>query len=456
LLVSIHNWLFNGAIDASTRTRISPFSSTLVLTGFNVHDALGIDPEKAKSRDFVLGRRGRDLKGAIFDFAILPKVDLTDADLSNASLANAQLQGASLDGARLRGASLAGAQLQGATLDHAQLQGASLVGAQLQGASLTYAQLQGAWLGAAQLQGASLGGAQLQGASLENAQLQGALLDDAQLRGASLVGAQLQGATLNHAQLQGASLPRAQLRGASLDDAQLQGALLFESQLQGASLSGTELQGAFLQGAGVEATDLAGAWLWRTNATALTDIPKPTAVRISNVLWEASSTNLVQRARVWNDEAYQDLRKTIEALPDGTPRNHALANIRRLDCASQDKRLASCDPGAPLPSEAGAWKKALEAASVDDATYAEALAKSLKSLVCAGGDDAIYVVRGVSRSMPLQESRLDAGGTAASDLIDDLMDKDSKDCPVAAALSDADRARLREIRRGITCPFCLP
>jgi hypothetical protein len=83
-------------------------------------------------------------------------------------------------------------------------------------------------------------------------------------------------------------------------------------------------------------------------------------------------------------------------------------------------------------------RKALEAASVDDKAYTEALAKTLKELVCSGSDEAIHVVRGEGF-----QARLSAAGAAASDLIDDLTNKDSKDCPVSASLTDEDRARLR-------------
>ena len=95
--------------------------------GLNVYEGLDIDdPEKVKWRDFIFRARGRDLKGANFDFANLPKVDFTGAHLQGASLDGAELQGASLDDAQLQGASLDDAQLQGASLDDAQLQGASL------------------------------------------------------------------------------------------------------------------------------------------------------------------------------------------------------------------------------------------------------------------------------------------------------------------------------------------
>jgi hypothetical protein len=59
------------------------------------------------------------------------------------------------------------------------------------------------------------------------------------------------------------------------------------------------------------------------------------------------------------------------------------------------------------------------------------------------------VVRGDSVFSPGAESRLQSPGAAAISLIDDLTDKASKDCPVAAALTDADRAKLLQIKQGI-------
>jgi uncharacterized protein YjbI with pentapeptide repeats len=179
LALSLHDWIFNGPVDDSTGRRNSLFSNTLVLPGLNIYEGLGIDdPEKAKWREFVFHASGRDLNGAIFYLASLPKVDFDGA----------QLQGALLQFAQLEGGSFHLAQLQGAQLDNARLQGAMLDEARLQGASLSVAELQGAKLDAAQLQGASLHEASMQGVSLEGAQLQGA-----SLKGASLLGAQLQG-----------------------------------------------------------------------------------------------------------------------------------------------------------------------------------------------------------------------------------------------------------------------
>src|SRR3984957_14505796 len=231
IMVSAHDWLFESRINDTTRRRRWPLSSTLVLPGLNIYEGLGVDdPEKAKWHDFVFRARGRDLKGAIFDFATLPKVDFEGSDLRGASLDGAQLQGASLDGAQLQGASLDGAQLQGASVDGAQLQGASLDGAQLQGASVRCSGFVPVDGGATLM----LRCANLQGAALNGAQLQGAILDGAELQVASLgclsepLGcAKLQGASLNGAQLQGARLDNAEFEGASLEDA------CFRAQLYG-------------------------------------------------------------------------------------------------------------------------------------------------------------------------------------------------------------------------------
>jgi uncharacterized protein YjbI with pentapeptide repeats len=392
--VSLHDWVFQSKVDPATSRRSLPFSSTLILSGLNVYEGLNIDdPEKARWREFVFRARGRDLKGAIFDLASLPKVDFTGAELQGASLFETQLQGASLDYAELRGASLFGAQLQGA----------------------------------------SLFGAQLQGASLYQTRLQGASLDGAQLQGASLDLAQLQGASLDHAQLQGASLAYAELQGASL----------YQTRLQGASLDGAQLQGASLQLANLKGTDLSLAYLWRTNQSANTpgedDIIKLSDARAA---WPPSWSDKELKNHPWNDKAYRDLRNMMESLLPSALRDRALERIRSLDCANSDATLASCDPSLPPPPEATAWRNVLEAASVDGEGYTKALAATLKELVCSGEDDAIHVVRGAGF-----QRRLEATGAVGIDLIDDLMNKDSKDCPVSAFLSEADSAKLRQIKQ---------
>ena len=134
----------------------------------------------------------------------------------------------------------------------------------------------------------------------------------------------------------------------------------------------------------------------------------------------------------------------MESLPAGDLRDKALDRIRSLDCANPDPTLASCDPSIPPPPEAAAWRKALEDARVDDAAYAKALAAELKTLVCSAGDDATYILRGLLRGARYHESRLEAAGVEAPALVDFIM---SKDCPVSAALTDADKAELLRIRQ---------
>jgi hypothetical protein len=107
IMVSVHDWLFESRINDTTRRRRWPLSSTLVLPGLNVYEGLSIDdPAKANWHDFVFRARGRNVRGAIFDLATLPKVDFEGADLQGASLNGAQLQGASLNNAQVQGASL--------------------------------------------------------------------------------------------------------------------------------------------------------------------------------------------------------------------------------------------------------------------------------------------------------------------------------------------------------------
>jgi uncharacterized protein YjbI with pentapeptide repeats len=384
--VSLRNQIFQSDVDGTTRRRVLPLSNTLVLTGFNIYEGLNIDdPDKVKGRDFVFRARGRNLRGAIFDLATLPKVDFEGADLRNASLFRAQLQDSSLEYA------------------------------QLQNARLDWAQLQGVWLGGAQLQGASLGGAQLQGASLDGAQLQGALVDGAELQGAILEGTGLQGASLVGAHLEGASL--------------------LQASLQGASLQLASLHGASLQQAHLRATDLSTSHLWRTVGLA----SPVAAIRMldSPDQWLPIWKDGDGKAQLWNDRAYQSLPRPKHPFP--WRGGSVMDRISSLDCANPDPALASCDPSVPPPPEVAAWRKSLEDARVDDAAYAKALATELRMLVCSGGNDAAYVLRGLASN-----HRLAATGSEAPTLVEAIM---SKDCPVSASLTEADKARLLTIKQ---------
>jgi uncharacterized protein YjbI with pentapeptide repeats len=443
---AFHDVVFNSPVDVSTRRRLAPFSNTLVLTGFNVLEGLHIDdPKKDDGRDFIFRARGRDLKGANFDFASLPRIDFTGAILDGASFFRAQLDRTSFERAQLQGASLVEAHLQDASLVGAQLPRVSLLNAQLQGASLDGAQLQGALLVDAQLQRASLVGAQLEGARLDTAQLQGASFDGAGLEAALLAWGQLQGASFDHAGLQGASLVGAQLEGASLNMAQLQGASFGRAQLQGASLNMAQLQGVEFALANLDAADLSHASLWRAGGR----LESGKDLELAAAVWGPFSFDFTgpnsNYQQPWSDMAYQNLRKTIEAVPAGDLRDRALAQIGRLDCANPDKALAPCDPAAPLPPPGVIGFRA--AASDED--YRKALAATLKSIVCAGSDESIFVLRGISRrgvSRPgiLRPSRLAVTGAEAPALIDFIM---SPDCPVSAKLTDDDRAMLMRTKQ---------
>ena len=134
----------------------------------------------------------------------------------------------------------------------------------------------------------------------------------------------------------------------------------------------------------------------------------------------------------------------IEALPEHWTRVAALDRIRSLDCANLDASLASCDPSRPPTAEAAVWRKSLEDARVDDEIYASALTAELKTLVCSGGDHAVYVLRGMIDNLP---SRLAAAGPEAPALIDVIMNKDSKACPVSTSLTDADNSSLLLIKQ---------
>jgi uncharacterized protein YjbI with pentapeptide repeats len=385
--VAVHNALFSAEPNDYTHRRF-PFSNTLVLPGLNVYEGLGVDdPEKAKWRDFVFRPRGRDLRGAIFNVASLPRVDFT--------------------GAKLQGARLKGAQLQGARLD---------------------------W-------------AQLQGALLDDALLEGASLDSAALQGASLVGARLQGAWFAGAQLQGALLKSAHLQGAWFAGAQLQGAWLGSAQLQGASFEGAQLQGVSFSGATLKATELRGAYLWRSN-----QLSNPgealSAINVVNPA-EISAINVAEEEKTWRpdkDKAYEKLATWLQSLLSGPLREPALTRIEILNCSYPDKRLQSCDPdpAATLPKEAADWRSAVMA-HVGVEAYRAALAESLQALFCSGDENEAFVVRTVSKS-----GRLQRAGPAANALIAKLLSKNSSDCPVAASLTDADRATLLIIKQDIT------
>jgi uncharacterized protein YjbI with pentapeptide repeats len=475
--LSLHDWLFAGRVDRTTRRRVSWRSNTLVLPGFNIFEAKNIDePQKVAWKDQIVDFRGRNLEHAIMCDATLGKADLTGAQLRGAVLGGVRLQGARLDRAQLQAADLPAAQLQGASFDFAQLQGASLLsaqlhraslsgaqlqravldsarlqgarlggaqlqnarleGAHLQGAHLDYAQLRGASLYAARLQNASLHFAQLQGASLYSAELQGADLRSAQLQGASLYSAELQGARLDSAQLQGASLLFAQLQGASLDDARLQGASLLGARLQGASLDRAQLQGASLDYAQLQATSLRHAILWRSRGKAA----KVGAIQgITTKAWApVAYPGFHARETVpWTAETYAALRATLEELPKGARRVASLKRIEILACPAAPEDGQNCDDPPDIGERSRSWQAPLEKAKENDAAaFAEALSGVIKGLACDSDSNAGAVLKGL-----VANGRIAATDAEAPKLIDNIMN-----CSAYATLDEDDKTSLLRIK----------
>jgi uncharacterized protein YjbI with pentapeptide repeats len=347
---SIHDLVFSGSVNPLTGRRRSPFSNTLVLTGFNIYEAQKIDdPKKVEWREHSIDLHARDLNGAVF----------LNANLTKANLLGAKLQGATLDGATLQGASLNGAQLQGASLNRASVQGASLEDAQLQGASLVNIQLQGSSLLRARLQGASLSSAQLHGASLANAQLQGALLDDAQLQGALLAGANLKGASLNRANLQGSALEGAQLHSASLL--------------------------------------LSLVWMAETHPS---PDPQNKSTVVSNFTLQDARVAFVSIGQCANEQpgdacTFEDVKRIIESkVPQGSFRDLALTRI--------EKRLGSADPWKEkrIASE---WLDFSRAPPESD-VFERSLIEQLRATGC-DPDGAPYVMRGFLKRAEVFEGR---------------------------------------------------
>lgn len=388
--VSAHDLLLAGQVDKTSRRRKSLFSDTLVLPAFNIYEGLKIDdPKKLEWTEHTFSLRGRRLEGAVFDGANLARVDLTGA----------RLQGASLQRAELQGASFYEAQLQGADLSSGKLQGASFKSAELQGADLSDAALQGAWLGFANLKAVSF----------VNAKLQGATLPWESLKGASLRGAELQGATA------------AGYTTGSFDNSEPER---------------------------IKAIDFSGASLWRSSRDSYWKFGTVKIQRDQPVNWKLVFERFPPK--LWSPEAYADLRRKLEEnISHAKTRASVLRSIERLDCKKTSEwslPLASCDPNSPPPPEVKKWQDELEKARVEDDAYEKALAAVLRELVCTSDANAIYVLRGVARER--YGSRLAATGREAPVLIDGIIkgETDGKNCPVSAALTEDDKARLLQIK----------
>ncbi|MGB6175233.1 MAG: pentapeptide repeat-containing protein, partial [Methylocella sp.] len=211
--------------------------------------------------------------------------------------------------------------------------------------------------------------------------------------------------------LQGAGLGEAQLQGASLDGTQLQGAGLGEAQLQGASLRLAQLQGANFKGSTLAGTDMSGAAMWRANFE------------------DASLTTVfeddLKESGISKDEFAALKAMIMKDVPEGENREDALIRIEELnpDIFGPEATLS----------------ETLEKGRVDKTAYKKSLADQLKSLACSGDKDARYIVLGLAN-----HRRINATGARAPGLVDAIL---KPDCPVSAALTDADKAALKRIAK---------
>jgi uncharacterized protein YjbI with pentapeptide repeats len=316
--------------------------------------------------------------------------------------------------------SLRGRHLEGAVFNGADLRKSVLTGAYLEGARFDYARLERASLGDRTLNdqtllvGAHLRYARLQGAILVNTQLQGAELSNAQLQAALLIAANLQGATLEEAQLQGATLFSPLLQGAVLNSANLQSAKLIDAELQGASLASAQLQGADFHRPVLTGTTIDQAKVWRTDFE--------NASSITAVFWSG-----LEESGLSKNQFVALKEEIMKEVPESTLHEEALKRIEKLNP----------DIFGPEASE----QDTLEKGRVDKTQYRSALADQLKSLACSGDKYAAYVVRGLIHAR-YGDPRIKEAGDQAPGLLEAIL---KPDCPVSAALTEADKAALKEI-----------
>jgi hypothetical protein len=74
---------------------------------------------------------------------------------------------------------------------------------------------------------------------------------------------------------------------------------------------------------------------------------------------------------------------------------------------------------------------------VDETAYKKSLADQLKSLACSGDKNTAYIVRGL-----IANARIKDTDAKAPDLVKAIL---KPDCPVSAALTEADKAALKRI-----------
>jgi uncharacterized protein YjbI with pentapeptide repeats len=286
------------------------------------------------------------------------------------------------------------------------------------------------WAATLPLVGRDLTGADLFSADVRHVDFSHAILNRANLifalaEEAHFHQTHLQGTSLDAAHLQGALLVGAQLQGASLDAAQLQGALLDGAQLQGAALDAAQLQGADLDGAELQGASFVHVCAWRADARQAawenTSVELPTADTIHECDWTAASFAALKRL-------------IAEEVPEVSNIKH-LATERIEQWLDPTKALAGEDEMAKI------WA-ARERESPTPATYEKSLAGLWSKLGCAA-EGAPYVLHALIDRLSPWSSPFRDQSDAAKDLASAFLDE--AHCAGAHGLSEADKAKLKEI-----------
>ncbi len=416
--LSLHDALFHRHISPTTRRR-GILSDTLVLPVFDINAELKAPPPtRTDIHRFVFHARGRDLRGAVFDYAILSNIDFEGAHLEEASLARADL----------KSASLYCAHMQGASLYYAELQNTSFYAADLRGAELRFVSGQGAVLEGAHLEGATLVGSHFEGASFRSAYL----------AAAGLMGAHLEEASFERMALGGECIDDEAYKRQVQHGVDLRAANLSGAHLDGASLRGAQLEGASLKDATLDQTDLSGAFLWRTDLSGVTP-NSASHVKITEPVWapmQGDSSNAS-----WRDVDYRQLTKVVGGVvPTDVSINPVPIRLAALDCANL--KQVPCDPGRTLSGVNPPARKILEAGVRDAASYDAALLAGIQTLLCSGDPDARFILRGLLENERLHDAALH--GTAI------LATIPKQECLVSKSLSEDDKARLIGLDRRLT------
>jgi hypothetical protein len=139
----------------------------------------------------------------------------------------------------------------------------------------------------------------------------------------------------------------------------------------------------------------------------------------------------------------------MEEVPEGEQREYALKRFEKLNPDIFGPETSPDIFGQTSPEfrwtrpdifgRKRSQQEALENGRVDETAYPKALAAQLKSLACSGERSAPYIVRGLITNGRIQATAAQAPGLAEAIL--------KPDCPVSAALTDADKAALKKIAK---------